>query len=618
MTQHATCLDDGLYVYSCANCTDTVELVIPATGHNFDGGACQVCGKPDPTTGYTVYYDMGFSDRNNVNIYWWADATDGPEWPGEIMFHEGGSIYSARVPLDVMGVIFNDGNTQTGDLVLPGDGYVYREKLGQWVLHNGCCHEWIDFCCEHCGEKQMALTTIYIDNTTLQYEMLNLQWYFPGDSELYSVAMGQVTEDIYVAKVPQYVRLFVSDGSHSTWLTDSLDPALDNHLYVKNSVWLPYNGCCHEWDDGVLGSNFDCTQGGARRYTCQSCGQFFEEEVASTNHKVVAGSCTECGTTMEETIEIRLNIDGFNGEKAYVYWWGSEFSVAHPGMEMRRVCATIYSAQIPADANELYFNIDNEVESQILVLPESGMTYVMKTGNWDLDSIHYMVGAVCIRCGHISTGLVEQKDGTYYYQNGVRSDATGLIKYDNAWYYIVKGKLADQTTSLVKYNNEWWYVVDGKVASDMTTLVKYNNEWWYVVKGKIASGTTSLVKYNNEWWYVVNGKIASKTTTLVKYNNEWWYVVNGKIASKTTTLVKYNNEWWYVVKGKIAGNTTALVQYNGGWYYLVKGKLAAKTTTLVKYNGTWYYVKNGSVDWGYTGNFVYNGGTYRIVKGRVA
>ena len=33
-----------------------------------------------------------------------------------------------------------------------------------------------------------------------------------------------------------------------------------------------------------------------------------------------------------------------------------------------------------------------------------------------------------------------------------------------------------------------------------------NGEWWYVVKGKVASDTTSLVKYNGEWFYIVNGK----------------------------------------------------------------------------------------------------------------
>ena len=47
VTTGATCEEDGVAVYTCA-CGDTNEEVIPALGHEYENGACVVCGAEDP------------------------------------------------------------------------------------------------------------------------------------------------------------------------------------------------------------------------------------------------------------------------------------------------------------------------------------------------------------------------------------------------------------------------------------------------------------------------------------------------------------------------------------------------------------------------------------------
>lgn len=170
--------------------------------------------------------------------------------------------------------------------------------------------------------------------------------------------------------------------------------------------------------------------------------------------------------------------------------------------------------------------------------------------------------------------------------------------------------------TLIKQDGIWRYYVDG-YFTEATTLVKYQYAWYYVKNGVLDSSYTGLVKFNGGWYYVRGGKVDFSATTLVKYNGSWWYVVNGKLSSSTIGLVKWNGEWWYVVNGKVASNTTTLVNHYGGWYYIYKGKLASKTTTLVKYNGIWYYVSNGKVDFGYNGTFYYCYKYYTVKNGRV-
>ncbi len=82
-----------------------------------------------------VYVDMGY--QCSATAYYWADGSVGSvTWPGVAMTNVSGSIYKVEVPKDCNMIIFsNNGASQTGDLTIPGDNYIYQN--GNWAPYTG-------------------------------------------------------------------------------------------------------------------------------------------------------------------------------------------------------------------------------------------------------------------------------------------------------------------------------------------------------------------------------------------------------------------------------------------------------------------------------------------------
>ena len=81
VTKEATCTASGIRTYTCSKCSHTYTQTIAATGHNFFGSTCTVCGMADPNGGVTTgtnYYLAGWingadygceSDYQNMGQY---------------------------------------------------------------------------------------------------------------------------------------------------------------------------------------------------------------------------------------------------------------------------------------------------------------------------------------------------------------------------------------------------------------------------------------------------------------------------------------------------------------------------------------------------------------------
>jgi alpha-amylase len=112
----------------CTNCRTLV-------GHDYNADDRCSCGAVKPQ-GRTVYF-RNSSGWSNVNIYSWY--TQGDEitasWPGDAMTKVGDNIYSYVLPADAENVIFNNGSTQTADLLLPAPSAnpnIYDYASGTW------------------------------------------------------------------------------------------------------------------------------------------------------------------------------------------------------------------------------------------------------------------------------------------------------------------------------------------------------------------------------------------------------------------------------------------------------------------------------------------------------
>lgn len=99
---------------------------------------------PEPEQTIYVTNSAGWS---KVNIYSWY--TGGGEitnaWPGNAMKKVEGTIYSYTLPADASNVIFNNGSTQTDDLIIPAGKNLYDLSTGKWSVYTAqepeCTHK---------------------------------------------------------------------------------------------------------------------------------------------------------------------------------------------------------------------------------------------------------------------------------------------------------------------------------------------------------------------------------------------------------------------------------------------------------------------------------------------
>ena len=179
----------------------------------------------------------------------------------------------------------------------------------------------------------------------------------------------------------------------------------------------------------------------------------------------------------------------------------------------------------------------------------------------------------------------------------VRYKASGISGQTTIGFNIVPGK----NWEMVKGTNDGvlgWWLVDGNgyIRSDYTGMWKYNGSYYYIKAGKMQSGYTGLCKNSSGvWYYVKNGKMDTSYAGLVKNGGSWFYVKSGKMQSTYTGLVKHSGSWFYVKSGKMQSSYTGLVKYSGSWYYIKAGKWQSGYTGTIKYNGRNYRIVRGKV-----------------------
>lgn len=81
-----------------------------------------------------------------------------------------------------------------------------------------------------------------------------------------------------------------------------------------------------------------------------------------------------------------------------------------------------------------------------------------------------------------------------------------------------------------KRQQAWWYLVNGKVDFTADSVVKNNMGWWKVTNGQVDFGFTGIAQNQNGWWWIENGKVNFDKTGYVTVNGKIYYVSGGKVV----------------------------------------------------------------------------------------
>lgn len=195
-----------------------------------DEPTVQPTDTPDPNM-KTVYVDMG-SQCDAYAHYWNGDGAT-TDWPGTQMTHVKDNIYSITIENKYTSIIFsNNGANQTGNLDIPGDGYIYYKNESQWRKYG-----------EQPGPTEpLEGTTVYVD---MGYECEAYAYYWTGTQSgpisWPGVQMEQVSGSIYKVVVPtSYQNIIFSNKGNDQ--TADLTIQGNSMIYIKNTkTWENYN-----------------------------------------------------------------------------------------------------------------------------------------------------------------------------------------------------------------------------------------------------------------------------------------------------------------------------------------------------------------------------------------
>ena len=323
------CLTAGEKVITCTKCGTSYNEAVPAVGHNFDNGVCTACGLSETRT---VYFENG-ANWETVNAYFWNDAGNMTTWPGEPMTHVAGALWSIVISSDAKLIIFNDGTSQTDDLLLPAD----KDKFvfgADWTTYDpdSCAHEWDEgevvtaatcqnvgetiYTCGICGNTRSVETPItkhsYVDGvcSVCGIDKPILAFYLVGyingadygcQGDFENMGEYKFVDGKLVATFGIDSYVYVKTEGNANWYlcesycTDTTATLVENaseKMLVPGGVELTFT--LVENNDGTLTLSYTTATPVCKHPNhnvdgvCTDCG-------ATVDHSYVDGACSVCG-----------------------------------------------------------------------------------------------------------------------------------------------------------------------------------------------------------------------------------------------------------------------------------------------------------------------------------
>ena len=243
-----TCTAAGYTTYTCSVCDDTyVADETAALGHNYDA----VVKEPTCTEGGYTTYTCTVCDDTYV-----ADET-------EAKGHDYDAVITAPTCTEVGYTTYT---CKASDHTYIADetaalGHNYDKGVVTTAPK-----------CEATGIKTFTCTVC-------------------GDSYTEIVDATGHTEVADEAVAPTCTATGLTAGSHCSVCGETI---------VEQDV---VGALGHSYDDGVVTTEPKCEETGTKTYTCETCGDSYEETLGVTGHTWNAGTCSDCGASSENKCE---------------------------------------------------------------------------------------------------------------------------------------------------------------------------------------------------------------------------------------------------------------------------------------------------------------------------
>ena len=322
--------------------------------------------KVDPNAVKVVAYDNSSTKWSKVNAYFWSDDNkEMTSWPGKKMTDKGNNIFDIEVPDGAKYVIFNNGDSQTDDLMI---------AYGNKIYSNG---SWQNYSTVKPTQPTTAPSTTVRPTIATQPSTTQLTTSQPATTEPTTtqpsttqpvtepsnrILIGDVDLNgtITVCDSTEVQRYIVNISTLSDEALIAADVNKDSVISVKDATMI------QAYIVKLIGED-------------SYCGTY-TENVAPTQPTTNVTEPTTEPTSIQTKNYVYFN-NTENWSTVNVYVWSSKDStyMSWPGTAMESIGNNTYRFELPNGAEYAIFN-NGSAQTGDLKIPDANMIY--SNGQW--------------------------------------------------------------------------------------------------------------------------------------------------------------------------------------------------------------------------------------------
>ncbi|MBE6776855.1 MAG: hypothetical protein E7542_01910 [Ruminococcaceae bacterium] len=186
-----------------------------------------------------------------------------------------------------------------------------------------------------------------------------------------------------------------------------------------------------------------------------------------------------------------------------------------------------------------------------------------------------------------STDLVQESDGKYYYYvNGVKSTATGVVDYQGKKIYIRNGIFTGKS-GIITFQGKKMYINKGYFTG-VSEVVTIGDKTMYFNKGYFT-GASGIITYEGQKMYINKGYWTG-ASGIITYQDKKWYIDEGYWTG-ATEVVTYQDKITYIDGGYFTG-VSEVVTIGDKTMYFNKGYFTG-ASGVITFQGKKMYINKG-------------------------